>query len=381
MLVQLLPCSSFYYALVSRGRSLRKQKLKESKGQDMGKRGRGSSGDGGGVKRAANTPSKFQKTVSLREEASGKKPTRGGGSTNVKAVLKHEHLQNLAVWASREASIPSLASFFGHRLAADGEASAIPPDPSFFPCQRCETILQPGFNCTVRIEKNRATARHRRKKPHISTQNTVVYNCHFCLHRNLKRGTPEGHMKEMYPPKSKTSSSTPKVVKSRNLKPIISSGKETSKDDIDEMIVISSPAAAAAENPSTDSPLTPVRGRTLLDLKKRNRNKSGTKRPVEHENNPVPPDAEKSVGASGKRRRKSWMSLGEIVASNGDFGRGNAIVMVMLNILLLHCSGFPLDDAANIFSGSFRSTVNSLPMDSVSLSHNGKKLKPWPLSN
>ena len=87
------------------------------------------------MKRAANTPPKFQKTISLREEASGKKQTKGG-STNVKAVLKHEHLQNLAVWASGEASIPSLASLFGHRLAADGEASAIFPDPSFFPCQR-----------------------------------------------------------------------------------------------------------------------------------------------------------------------------------------------------------------------------------------------------
>ncbi|XVF10609.1 hypothetical protein REPUB_Repub07fG0197300 [Reevesia pubescens] len=153
----------------------------------MGKRG-------GGTKKAANTPFKFQNPISLREEASGKKQTKGG-STNVKAVLKHEHLQNLAIWASGEASIPSLASFFGHRLAADGEASAIPPDPSFFPCQRCETILQSGFNWTVRIEKNQAKARHRHKKPHILTQNSVVYNCHICSHRNLKRVTPKGHMK------------------------------------------------------------------------------------------------------------------------------------------------------------------------------------------
>lgn len=287
---------------------------KEERSKNMGRRVRGGGRDGGGVKSAANTLSKFQKTVSLREEASGKKQTRGGGSTNVKAVLKHEHLQNLAVWASGESSIPSLASFFGHRLAADGEASAIPQDPSFFPCQRCETILQPGFNCTVRIERNLANTRHRRKKPHISTQNTVVYNCHFCLHRNLKRGTPKGHMKEMYPPKSKTSSIS-KVVKSRILKPIISSDKEKSKDN--EIIVTSSPAMAAAENPSTDGSVTPVRGRTLLDLKKRNRKKSGSKRPAEPENNPMTPDAEKSVGASSKRR-KSWMSLREMVESNED---------------------------------------------------------------
>lgn len=83
----------------------------------MGKRG-------GGVKRVEKTPTKFQNPISLREEASGKNLIKGGPS-NVKAKLKHEHLQNLAVWASGEASIPSLASFFGHRLAADGEATAI----------------------------------------------------------------------------------------------------------------------------------------------------------------------------------------------------------------------------------------------------------------
>ncbi|OMO58646.1 hypothetical protein COLO4_34461 [Corchorus olitorius] len=270
----------------------------------MGKRG-------GGSKQAANPQSKFHRTVSLREEASGKKQTKGG-STNVKAILKHEHLQNLAVWASGEASIPSLASFFGHRLAADGEASAIPPDPSFFPCQRCETILQPGFNCTVRVEKNRAKVRNKRKKLHIMTQNSVVYNCHFCLHRNMKRGTPKGHMKEMHPPKLKAP--VHKAVKSRLEKVVACSGKETNKDEVKKVDVISSPVKAA-ENPTVDDPVTPMsRGRTLLDVNKRKRNKSGSKRPAESEINPKP-DAEKTVDASIKRRRKSWMSLREIVES------------------------------------------------------------------
>ncbi|XVE57887.1 hypothetical protein DITRI_Ditri04bG0126300 [Diplodiscus trichospermus] len=282
-------------------------------------------GKRGGIKRAANTPSKFQNPISLREEASGKKQTKGG-SSNVKAILKHEHLQNLAVWASGEASIPSLASFLGHRLAVAAEATAIPPDPSFFPCQRCETILQPGLNCTVRIEKNRAKARYRHKKPHILTQNTVVYSCHFCSHRNLKRGTPKGHMKEICPPKL-NSSSISNAVKSRLEKSITSSGKETSKDDLSKVDVTSSPVTAAenltpaiaTENPIIDGPVTPlVRGTTLLDGKKRNRNKSGSKRPEESENNPTTPDAEKTIGASSKRRRKYWMSLREIVESSED---------------------------------------------------------------
>ncbi|XVF51486.1 hypothetical protein PTKIN_Ptkin04bG0189000 [Pterospermum kingtungense] len=271
----------------------------------MGKRG------GGGMKRAENTPTKFQNPISLREEASGKKQIKGG-SSNVKAKLKHEHLQKLAVWASGEAPIPSLASFFGHRLAADGEATAIPRDSYFFACQRCETILQPGFNCTVRIEKNRAKARYRHKKPHISTQNSVVYNCHFCSHRNLKRGTPKGNMKEMFPPKLKASS-IPKAVKFIPEKFNTGSCKETSKDDLGKVDVTSA-IAKAAENPMTDGPVTPLeKGRTLLDGKKRNRNKSGTKRPAESEKNPTTPDVEKTIGASSKRRRKSWMSLREIV--------------------------------------------------------------------
>ncbi|KAJ7010661.1 hypothetical protein NC653_001197 [Populus alba x Populus x berolinensis] len=37
----------------------------------------------------------------------------------------------------------------------------------------CETILQPGFICTIRIEKNRAKARHRDKKFYTLMKNNV----------------------------------------------------------------------------------------------------------------------------------------------------------------------------------------------------------------
>lgn len=196
------------------------------------------------------------------------------------------------------------------------KGNMVSPDFRFMFC-RCETILQPGLNCTVRIEKNRAKARYRHKKPHILTQNSVVYNCHFCSHRNLKRGTPKGHMKEMYPPKLKASS-IPKPVKSRLEKFNTSSGEETSKDDLCKVDVTTS-LAISAENPTTAAPVTPLgRGRTLLDGKKRNRNKSGSKRPAASENVPETPYAEKTIGASSKRRRKSWMSLREIVKSGED---------------------------------------------------------------
>ena len=81
-------------------------------------------------------PSASHSSITLREENSGRKQnkTKGvykGGPTNMKAMLKLQHLKSLAMWASQEASIPSLGSFFGHHLMACGD-----PDPSLFPCQR-----------------------------------------------------------------------------------------------------------------------------------------------------------------------------------------------------------------------------------------------------
>ncbi|GLU05806.1 hypothetical protein SLE2022_228840 [Rubroshorea leprosula] len=267
-------------------------------------------GKRGGSRRTTNKTPLSQNPISLREEVSGKK------QTNVKSKLKHDHLQNLAVWASSEASIPSLAAFFGHRLAADGEISGISPDPSLLPCQRCETILRPGFNCTVRIEKNGAKARHRRKKPHSLTQNNVVFKCHFCSHRNLKKGTPKGHMKGICPPKLKTPSIS-EAVKS------VSWDQDTSEDKDKPCNVEVIPLPAIAEdNPTT--PLVKI-GRTLLDGNKRKRNKSGSKRSAECNGNSTTIDAEKTVGASSKRRRKSWMSLKEIAESNEKSNSRNVI--------------------------------------------------------
>ncbi|XP_021768145.1 uncharacterized protein LOC110732504 isoform X2 [Chenopodium quinoa] len=171
----------------------------------MGKRGKGR-------ENGASSSSGFHTSLTLREEASGKKQ-----SHNSKAILKHKHLQSLAQWAAGlgqgngkdEPSVGCLGAFFGRRFAEFGESLGIAPDPSFFSCQRCETILQPGSNCTIRIEKNRAKSQ-RRSKTKTPTQNNVVYTCHFCLHRNLKRGTPKGHMKDLTP--SKPRSSKPKSV-------------------------------------------------------------------------------------------------------------------------------------------------------------------------
>ncbi|KAK3227314.1 hypothetical protein Dsin_007176 [Dipteronia sinensis] len=270
-------------------------------------------GKRGGAKRAPNPQSGSHKHLSLREVKIGKKQTN---PINVKSKLKLEHLQSLAVWAGGQASVPSLAAFFGHRLAADTEALGLQPDPSLFSCQRCETMLQPGFNCTVRIEKNQVKARHRRKKHKFPSQNNVVYNCHFCSFRNLKRGTPKGHMKEICPPKD-IKASRPDCSKSTFQKSTFLETETRSNNEVTKLDEITSPAIAG-DAPVSNSPVTPsVRTKLTLEVTKRKRNKSGTKKPAESESASATNDTEKTAGTSTKRRRKSWTSLKEIAEKSG----------------------------------------------------------------
>ncbi|KAK2664084.1 hypothetical protein Ddye_002658 [Dipteronia dyeriana] len=264
-------------------------------------------GKRGGAKRAPNPQSGSQTHLSLREEKIGKKQTN---PVNVKSKLKLEHLQSLAVWAGGQASVPSLAAFFGHRSAAETEALGLQPDPSLFSCQRCETMLQSGFNCTVRIEKNQVKARHRRKKHKFPSQNNVVYNCHFCSFRNLKRGTPKGHMKEICPPRDKQAS-RPERSKSTSQKSTVLETEMRSNDEVTKLDEVTLPAIAG-DAPVSNSPVTPVRTRLTLEVAKRKRNKSGTKKPAESI------DEEKTAGTSTKRRRKSWTSLKEIAERSGN---------------------------------------------------------------
>ncbi|CAN6586067.1 unnamed protein product [Malus baccata var. baccata] len=294
-----------------------------------------SRGGGGGAQRAPNTAFASTNNISLREELTGKKQTKGGSSINAKAALKLEHLQRLAVWTGAETSVPSLGAFFGRTLAAAQETIGVPPKPSLFPCERCETVLQPGFNCTVRIEKNRAKVRRRSKKITNFSQNNVVYTCHFCSHRNVKRGTPNGHMKMICPPKAKTTSN----LKLKSIsKKFINSKEITAGDEVSKAEEIAPSAgreipavntlagegevskaneiapSAGTEIPGVDTPATPAVKTgiaLLLGGKKRRRNNSTTKKPAERESSPTS-IAENTTSTSNKRRRKSWTSLKEI---------------------------------------------------------------------
>uniref|UniRef100_A0ACD5VM42 Uncharacterized protein n=1 Tax=Avena sativa TaxID=4498 RepID=A0ACD5VM42_AVESA len=125
--------------------------------------------------------------VSLREETSGKT------QADAASLLRIQHLQRLAAWVSGEAAVGSIGALLGHRLARDAEAAGIPIGASTFLCQRCESVLQPGFNCTIRIKNNRKKAKRRKKSN--SGQNSVVYACHFCGDQNLIRGSGKGTVK------------------------------------------------------------------------------------------------------------------------------------------------------------------------------------------
>ncbi|KAF6992398.1 hypothetical protein CFC21_009394 [Triticum aestivum] len=129
----------------------------------------------------------MNQAVSLREETSGKT------QADKPSLLRVQHLQRLGAWASGEAGVGSIGALLGRRFATDAEAAGIPIDASTFLCQRCESILQPGFNCTIRIKNNKKKAKRRKKSN--PGQNSVVYACHFCGDQNLIRGSGKGIVK------------------------------------------------------------------------------------------------------------------------------------------------------------------------------------------
>ncbi|XP_026453289.1 uncharacterized protein LOC113354058 [Papaver somniferum] len=239
-----------------------------------------------------------------------------------------------------------------------------PVDSSLFlcHCQRCESILQPGSNCIVRIERNGTKKKKQRKNASVPSQNMVVYTCNFCSHRNLKRGTWKNHMKELLLAKLKhilceekqlnlvkTKADEGKVdmnveaivctenvagfkdvvdrIRSRSGK-AIESNKELSKTAQELVPIVESETKVTEMDyevykdvPSEKSPATPLNRvpMLLLDAKRRNRNRSNNRsynNQAANESNPTTTDAKIVSGSSTKRRRKSWSSLKELAEAN-----------------------------------------------------------------
>lgn len=237
-----------------------------------------------------------QMSVTVREASTGKK------HTNAKSSLKLQHIKNLAMWATHDAGIPSLGAFFGHHFAASSEALATPIDPSLFTCQRCESILHPGYNCTIRIEKNNKNTRHKGKKASHYPKNNIVYTCHFCLHKNTKRGTP----RNTNPPNPKfhPHPKATKTVSSDVTKDNIVTNTTTNNPDRGKMGIF------VKNDPDASGSATTL---TLLESKMKKRNRSGSKKKVTFD-----PKEENSVNVSNRKRRKSWTSLKEIAESNDN---------------------------------------------------------------
>ncbi|KAJ3695659.1 hypothetical protein LUZ60_001036 [Juncus effusus] len=214
-----------------------------------------------------NKPKSTQNTT-LREEKVGKK------HADVASILRIKHLTRVATWASGEGRVKPFGSMLGQRLCAAAEASGLPLDSSsVILCQKCETVLQPGFNCTIRVKKN--------KNINIKCQNNVVYTCHFCYHDNLKWGTAKGTVKNLFA--SKSGLQVPSKAQSSEYK-------------------------FRSEERETQNPINPTSNKTASNLFKNEKNEKDDFSSVS-----VSSSASKSAinASSRKRQRKGWTSLKE----------------------------------------------------------------------
>ncbi|XP_057803764.1 uncharacterized protein LOC131019098 [Salvia miltiorrhiza] len=171
---------------------------------------------------------------------------------------------------------------------------------------KCESILQPGNNCSVGIQKKRSKVRHRRK----GLKGDIVCRYQFCCHQNMMRGTLKGYVKEICPPKPKPAPNLKKVQENH---PSAGNAATAVEVDSDSLLPFD------GQNPETRSPTTPLpkTGVSLLDSRRRKRNCSGAKKVDEAQISSAAADMEKSVEASSKTRKKSWTSLKEIAESSG----------------------------------------------------------------
>ncbi|KAK9134391.1 hypothetical protein Syun_013721 [Stephania yunnanensis] len=274
---------------------------------------------------ASQSP-RFNQAMTLREEIMGRKLFKGGsaGPSNLKSNAKMQHFQNLSLWACTEVALPPLNALFGRHFATCQEAAGMPRDPSLFQCERCESILQPGYNCTVRVEKPRGKMRRKRKIPNVPTKNNVIYTCHFCSHRNQMRGTPRGHVEELIAskqkpdPESKSMSSIPsdnlpKISKTTNISR--KTVETVSSKDGDFLISKNSAVHQDCVNVIHDENSPQHRGKTLLlEGKKKKRRRSEAKNLQKTEDKTTLLDAGSS--GSSRKNKKSWSSLREIAEKN-----------------------------------------------------------------
>ncbi|KAH7673771.1 RNAse P Rpr2/Rpp21 subunit protein [Dioscorea alata] len=257
----------------------------------------------------------------LREEKGGKK------ETSVSSILKLQHLQKLAKCAGVP---PPLAALFGHHLASNAEAAGVPLDSSWFLCQRCETMLQPGFNCTIRIEKNVKNKGRQNKSISTTSKNNMVYTCHFCSHRNIKWGTPTGHVEGLLASRlgshshsnawNKTSNQNPhekilEVLDANSELKSFTRMKAAANTDNMHVDVKTTDAMRTMEK-TTDAVWMMEKSLSALKKKRKASKSHQSEIPIQGSSSERIVDSGKGASASNKWRRKSWSSLREKAESN-----------------------------------------------------------------
>ncbi|BBN16427.1 hypothetical protein MPTK1_7g06190 [Marchantia polymorpha subsp. ruderalis] len=91
-------------------------------------------------------------------------------SGNHAGHLKVQYLAQIANWACT--AVPSLGACYWQRLAAATEALSIPPPTPHSLCQRCESILHGGDNCSVRVTK--APKKWRKSKENVARISAIA---------------------------------------------------------------------------------------------------------------------------------------------------------------------------------------------------------------
>ncbi|XP_042409652.1 uncharacterized protein LOC121998697 isoform X1 [Zingiber officinale] len=262
--------------------------------------------------------------TTLREEKAGIT------QVDMSCILKTQHLQRLAAWASQEARISPLAALLGQKLASEAEASSIPLDSSIFLCERCETVLQPGTNCTIRIVKVANKKRRRTEKSRRPCQNKVTYTCHFCSHQNQTWGTAKGQVHALV---ASQQVQTPKPDSCNSI--------SHSKDKCSKGIMISKELQhdAGRQNPSNPEAQSEPKSSTperkvaesqcsvtpsiKLASKSSKKSNSGCSRPDKVRSNSAGDDASGKLTGTGSRKqqRRRSMSLRKMVEN--DFKEKN----------------------------------------------------------
>nr|GMD76390.1 Ribonuclease P protein component 4 like [Ipomoea batatas] len=94
-----------------------------------------------------------------------------------------------------------------------------------------------------------------------------------------------------------------------------SNNKDNKIDIVTSPEIIQGDHIALPDEPSTPSLRMDF---SLLDSKRKRRNKSGLKKPVESESISTAMDVDQAICTSNKRKRKSWVTLKEMAQSSGQ---------------------------------------------------------------